>query len=172
MYYELIFGGQFDNSGQKSLKISDGLEFMYDHTGVSAVKYNGSTYIYRKNAQNDIIALLDTSGKVVVKYYYDAWGNTITEVLDQAAYTVANLNPFRYRSYYYDTETELYYLQSRYYDPEVGRFINGDDGEITSLSPHHLFAYAGNNPVNETDSSGKLLQSLLFKLFAGVFCVL
>ena len=70
---------------------------------------------------------IDKNGKFVVKYYYNAWGNTITEVLDQAAYTIASLNPFRYRSYYYDEEIAKYYLQSRYYDPVFGRFINGDE---------------------------------------------
>ena len=64
----------------------------------------------------------------------------------------------------------MYYLQSRYYDASVGRFINCDEEEIVWLSPHHLYAYAYNNPVNETDSSGKIIQSLLFKIFAGVFC--
>ena len=155
---------------------SDGLEFMYDHTGVSAVKYNGSTYIYRKNAQNDIIALLDTSGKVVVKYYYDAWGNTITEVLDQTAYTIANLNPFRYRSYYYDTETELYYLKSRYYDPKTCRFITIDD--ISYLDPDsvnglNLYAYCLNNPIMYTDPDGnkpKWWQNLLIAV-AGVLLI-
>ena len=95
----------------------------------------------------------------------DANGNNITD-----ATHVANINPFRYRSYYYDTETSLYYLQSRYYDANVGRFINGDNEEIVCLSPPHLYAYAFNNPVNETDTSGKIIQSLLFKIFAGVFC--
>lgn len=71
---------------------------------------------------------------------------------------------------YYLTEIGLYYLQSRYYDAIVGRFINCDEEEIVCISLHHLYAYACNNPVNETDSSGKIIQSLLFKIFAGVFC--
>jgi RHS repeat-associated protein len=99
---------------------------------------------------------IDINGKVVVKYYYDAWGNAITEVLDQTAYTIANLNPFRYRSYYYDTETELYYLKSRYYDPKTCRFITIDD--VSYLDPDsvnglNLYAYCANNPVMHTDPS-------------------
>jgi len=78
------------------------LEFFYDHTGVFAVKHNGSTYFYRKNAQNDVIALLDNTGATVVKYRYDAWGNCLTTLVDPNASTIADLNPFRYRSFYYD----------------------------------------------------------------------
>lgn len=79
---------------------------MYDHTGVFAVKYGGSTYFYRKDAQVNIVALLDNTGAVVVKYKYDAWGKC---VLDSST-TLANLNPFRHRSYYLDTETGFYSL--------------------------------------------------------------
>ena len=93
----------------------------------------------------------------MVQYKYDAWGNVITEVIDEAHAGIAELNPFRYRSYYYDPETNLYYLNTRYYDPEVGRFISQDD--VSYLDPEHinglnLFAYCGNNPVMMTDHSG------------------
>ena len=159
-------------SDGRLIRQSNGLEFLYDHTGVSAVKYNVSTYIYRKNAQNDIIALLDTSGKVVVKYWYDAWGNTITEVLDQTANTIASLNPFRYRSYYYDAETKLYFLMTRYYDPEIGRFITIDD--ISYLDPDsinglNLYAYCGNSPVNRVDPLGNAWYDILAWIGVGLF---
>ena len=93
----------------------------------------------------------------MVQYKYDAWGNVITEVIDEAHAAIAELNPFRYRSYYYDPETNLYYLNTRYYDPEVGRFISQDD--VSYLDPEHvnglnLFAYCGNNPVMGYDPDG------------------
>jgi len=148
----------YDSNGNL-IKQSNGLEFFYDHTGVFAVKYNGSTYFYRKNAQNDIISLLDNNGFVVVKYKYDAWGKCHTTVMDSTANTIAELNPFRYRSYYLDTETGLYFLKTRYYDPETGRFITIDD--ISYLDPEsinglNLYAYCGNNPVMCVDPNGTL----------------
>ena len=155
----------YDSAGNL-IKQSNGLEFFYDHTGIFAIKHGGSTYYCRKNAQNDVRFLLDSTGAVVVKYSYDAWGNckvlnaSGAEITD--ANHIGNLNPFRYRSYYYDTETKLYYLQSRYYDPEIGRFITIDD--ISYLNPDainglNLYAYCGNNPVVLSDSSGNFAIS-------------
>ena len=95
----------YDSNGNL-IKQSNGLEFLYDHTGVFAVKHNGSTYFYRKDAQANIVALLDNTGAVVVKYKYDAWGNCKVLNADGSEITDSNhigiLNPFRYRSYYYD----------------------------------------------------------------------
>ena len=104
-----------------------------------------------------MIALVRAStGKIAATYSYDAWGNPT--VTNAAGYTVGDKNPFRYRGYYYDTETGLYYLQSRYYSPEFGRFISADDaaylgadGEVLS---YNLFAYCLNNPINRTDADG------------------
>ena len=146
----------YDSNGNL-VKQSNGLEFLYDHTGIFAIKYNNSTYFYRKNAQQDVIALLDNTGKVVVKYRYDAWGKCQTTVTDDNASMIAELNPFRYRSYYYDTETGFYFLQTRYYDPEIGRFMTIDD--ISYLDPEsvnglNLYAYCLNNPVMCMDASG------------------
>ena len=150
----------YDSNGNL-IKQSNGLEFLYDHTGVFAVKYNGSTYFYRKDAQANIVALLDNNGTVVVKYRYDAWGNC--KVLNADGTTITDdthigiLNPFRYRSYYFDTETNLYFLKTRYYEPEIGRFMTIDD--ISYLDPDsinglNLYAYCGNNPVMMIDNSG------------------
>ena len=125
------------------------------------MKRGGSTYIYRKDAQGNIIALLDGSGNVVVQYVYDAWGNHAVLDANGADITdvdhIGNLNPFRYRGYYYDTETGLYFLKTRYYDPETGRFITIDD--ISYIDPEtinglNLYAYCGNNPVMRTDENG------------------
>ena len=131
------------------------------------MKYNNLTYFYRKNAQNDIIALLDNNSSVVVKCKYDAWGNCQTSVVDTNATEIANLNPFRYRSYYFDTETDFYFLKTRYYDPEIGRFITIDD--ISYLDPEsinglNLYAYCGNNPVMNIDPNGNLFLSILIGL--------
>ncbi len=112
----------------------------------------------------------------MVKYVYDAWGNHA--VLDDAgnditenAVHIGNLNPFRYRGYFYDVETELYYLQTRYYDPEVGRFITIDGIEYLdpeSINGLNLYAYCGDNPVMFTDPNGTFFLSLLIgALIAG-----
>lgn len=148
---------------------SKGLEFIYDTTGVAGLKYNDSVYFYRKDAQGNIIAILDSNGTVVVKYNYDAWGrHNITDadgepIMD--AEHIAYLNPFRYRSYYYDVETRLYYLQTRYYDPEVGRFISQDDvdyAEPEVINGINLYAYCGNNPVMNVDPTGTSFLLFIF----------
>ena len=146
----------YDSNGNL-IKQSNGLEFLYDHTGVFAVKHGEETYFYRKDAQSNIVELLDSSGDTVVKYKYDAWGNCQTTVVDSTASTVAELNPFRYRSYYFDTETGFYFLKTRYYDPEIGRFMTIDD--ISYLDPEfinglNLYAYCLNNPIKYSDPNG------------------
>jgi RHS repeat-associated protein len=111
---------------------------------------NGANYYYIRNGQNDIIGILDSTGTQVVSYQYDTWGKLLGISGSQAS-TVGTLNPFRYRGYYYDTETGLYYLNSRYYDPITCRMLNADS--ITSaggdLLVANVFAYCGNNPVSE-----------------------
>ena len=107
----------------------------------------------------------------MVQYKYDAWGGIRTEVKDENHASIAELNPFRYRSYFYDPETNLYYLNTRYYDPEVGRFISQDD--VSYLDPEHvnglnLFAYCGNNPVMNVDPNGTFaITALLIGLIIG-----
>ena len=151
----------FFTSNGNLIKQSNELEFLYDHTGVFTVKYGGSTYFYRKDAQANIVALLDNTGAVVVKYKYDAWGNCKvlnangTEITDDTH--IGILNPFRYRSYYYDTGIGLYFLKTRYYDPEIGRFMTIDD--LSYLDPEsinglNLYAYCLNNPINCIDPTG------------------
>lgn len=109
----------------------------------------------------NVIALLDTSGAVVVKYTYDAWGNNkvsnVNNVIITDANHIGNLNPFRYRGYYYDTDTKLYYLKTRYYDPEAGRFISQDGVEYLdpdTINGLNLYAYCGNNPVSNVAPNG------------------
>ena len=147
----------YDSAGNL-IKQSDGLEFVYDNSGVIGVKYNGNTYFYRRDCQGNIIAILDNNGAVVVEYKYDAWGNHEAEVASEEYVTLANLNPFRYRGYYYDSETDLYFLQTRYYDPVVGRFISRDSIEYAdpeTICGLNLYAYCGNNPVMATDPTGR-----------------
>ena len=111
-------------------------------------------YVYRTDIQGNVIALLDSSGEVVVQYKYDAWGN---QIVTGSNSTLGNLNPFRYRSYYYDTETGLYYLQTRYYDPEVGRFLNIDSldyADPETINGLNLYAYCNNNPILYVDPTG------------------
>ena len=161
----------YDSDG-RIIKQSNGLEFIYDGAGVVGVNYNGKTCLYRKDAQGNIVALLDSDGNVVVKYVYDAWGNHGIEVVNSDYATLANLNPFRYRGYYYDTETALYFLQTRYYDPEVGRFITIDGIEYIdpeTINGLNLYAYCGNNPVMRTDSAGTsfLLTLIIGAIIAG-----
>ena len=106
-----------------------------------------------------MVALLNADGEVAVRYEYDAWGNHVVTDKDGNPVTsgIGVLNPFRYRSYYYDTETELYYLQTRYYDPELGRFISQDSIEYAApetINGLNLYAYCGNNPVMNIDPNG------------------
>ena len=134
------------------------------------IKYpNESTWAYYyfvKNAQGDVVAMYHwyEPGKayLVCTYEYDPWGkllsvkNSSGTALASTTYHVSNYNPFRYRSYYYDIDTELYYLQSRYYDPAIGRFINSDAYVSTGqgLLGYNMFAYCRNNPICRKDSSG------------------
>ena len=132
------------------------LYYMYDECGdVVGFIYNEAYYYYQKNLQGDIIRIVNVEGNVVVEYNYDAWGNLLTTTGSLAS-TIGRYNPFRYRSYYYDVETGWYYLQSRYYDPTIGRFINADSliGANGDIIGYNMFAYCNNNPVMGSDPSG------------------
>ena len=131
------------------------LYFSYDAAGTPlTLTYDGVTYYYVTNLQGDVVAILNSSGVEVVTYAYDAWGNRISP--DVAEGTLGFYNPLRYRGYVYDPETELYYLQSRYYNPEMGRFINTDGFASTGqgVLGNNMFAYCGNNPVCRKDITG------------------
>ena len=131
---------------------------MYDNKdAVCGIIYNSEPYYFFKNLQGDVIAIADKQAKVVAKYSYDAWG-VCTVVEDSSGCDIATVNPFRYRGYYFDEETGLYYLQSRYYDPMVGRFINADSAIIIDASKNSidssLFMYCNSSPVNFKDGMG------------------
>lgn len=134
--------------------------FRYDDSGeVIAFNLNGTDYYYAKNLQGDIIAILDGNGECMVKYTYDAWGK-ILNIEDNSNINLGTINPLRYRGYYYDIETGLYYLQSRYYDATVGRFVNADDisylGATGTALSHNLFAYCENSCINGYDLDGNV----------------
>ena len=130
------------------------IDFVYDESNQPlAMKYNCKVYYYVLNAQGDVVRIVDGSRNVVASYSYDPWGKLLS-----SSGTLANVNPLRYRGYYYDSETGFYYLQSRYYDPAIGRFINADSyasTDATGLLSTNMFAYCENDPVNRSDPSGE-----------------
>ena len=132
------------------------MRFYYDANGTPvAFTHNGTMYLYITNLQGDIVGISDLSNGVGANYEYDAWGKLIsTSSASSSFYTVMNDNPLRYRGYIYDDETGFYYLQSRYYDPVVRRFINEDSALYDGFLGTNLFAYCGNNPVNRVDHMG------------------
>ena len=155
------------------------IDFVYDENNQPlAMKYNNTLYYYILNAQGDVIALADQNGNLIAKYSYDPWGKLLSVTpngwLDeQNAYylEVAEANPLRYRGYYYDAETGFYYLQSRYYDPEIGRFINADSyasTDATGLLSTNMFAYCENDPVNRSDPSGEAFSLITIAVGATV----
>ena len=135
--------------------------FYYDALGPAALNYNGDFYYYIRNTQGDIIYIADEDYSFVVSYVYDAWGNLLV-INDYTDEGIGTLNPLRYRGYVYDTETGLYYLQSRYYNPSWGRFINTDIFPSTGqgINCGNLFAYCENNPINRQDSSGYIWETV------------
>ena len=138
------------------VKGNDTLLFYYDSDGsATSFSYNGTMYFYVKNLQGDVVRIIDLSGTEVASYVYDAWGN-IKDTKGEP--TIREINPIRYRGYVYDTETSLYYLQSRYYDPFAGRFLNADvyaDTQSGTPLSTNMFAYCENNAINKSDSEGK-----------------
>ena len=135
---------------------SNQLYFSYDAFGTpQAVVYNGTQYRYITNLQGDIVEIRDANDSTVVAYTYDAWGKLLTTTGTKAN-TLGAHNPLRYRGYVYDTETGLYYLQSRYYNPTIGRFINADSSISTGQGNlgNNMFAYCLNNPANGCDPCG------------------
>ncbi|MBQ9414101.1 MAG: hypothetical protein IJU16_03120 [Clostridia bacterium] len=136
---------------------SDTLEFSYGQNGVASVLYGDNEYFYIRNAQGDIIGLIDDTGEYVVRYTYDSWGNP-TSKTGPLAKTIGTLNPFRYRGYIYEEDTELYYLQSRYYNPVWGRFINADKYCTTGayIIEGNMYAYCVNDPAVYSDPSGMM----------------
>ncbi len=135
------------------------ITFMFDANGSAfGFYYNNAPYFFIKNIQGDVTAITNFAGTVIGTYTYDAWGNLIPEASDLSD-EVAAMNPIRYRGYYYDAETGYYFLNSRYYDAEMGRFISADIADSVTLSAlsvynKNLFAYCNNNPIMFADYYG------------------
>ena len=143
------------------------LMYVYDANGSpTGMVYRNSTmsigvfeeYLFVKNIQGDILHVYNSAGKKLVSYVYDAWGNIISTTYSNGGGTsAARFNPFTYRGYYRDSETGMYYLNSRYYNPKMGRFISADNrvsGVGGNVIGYNVFAYCMNNPINMSDSSG------------------
>ena len=161
------------------------LDFFYDsQQRPYAVTYKpadgaAATYYYITNLQGDVVALIDSSGSLAAEYTYNAWGAPLTMPYGGAGAgavwpPIAELNPLRYRGYYYDAETGFYYLQSRYYDPKIGRWINPepnvyvgafDDG--SGITQYNVYAYCANNPVNFSDDTGEFAVAIAIGAAAG-----
>lgn len=139
-------------------------EFIYGKNGIVGFVYNNKTYYFRKNIFGDVERIYNDNGTVVGRYSYSAFGECEIK-LDTD--NIASLNPIRYRGYYFDDELGLYYLQSRYYDLEIGRFIFPDSIEYLnpdSINGLNLYAYCSNNPVMNIDPNGKFLFPFLASL--------
>ncbi len=154
----LYAGGKLLRETISGNGVTKTLDFRYDNLGFpySLTYRNGSapavTYSYITNLQGDVTYLVDGNGNQVASYTYDPFGKLLS-----ADGPMADSNPLRYRGYYQDNETGFYYLQSRYYDPAVCRFLNADSYASTGQSylGYNTFAYCGNNPINRTDADGE-----------------
>ena len=143
------------------VRVGHHIHYSYDSYGnLSVIKYytnDTDYYIYyvMTNVFGDVVSIHNANGTKVASYEYDAWGNVMA-MTDTTGIGIATINPIRYRGYFYDTETGLYYLSSRYYDPQVGRFINADGYVSTGqgMLGNNMFAYCLNNPVTMTDATG------------------
>ena len=151
---------------------TENIVFLYDESGIIGMELTtGSAtnlYYFQRNLQGDVVAIYDTNGTLKAKYLYDAWGNcTISS--ETTSYDVANANPICYRGYYYDSDTDLYYCNARYYSPKWRRFISPDDTaylDVESVNGLNLYCYCNNDPVNFADPSGHALVALALIILA------
>ena len=149
------------------------INYFYTSDGTRVgFKTGGKVYYYVYNLQGDVTHIVDESKNIVATYRYDPFGKILNL---SSLTTIGKLNPFRYRGYYYDTESNLYYLNSRYYNPEIGRFINADDidylGADSSPLSYNLFAYCLNNPVNRFDVNGNWSMPNWLKVTVGAVAI-
>ncbi len=178
--YNVNITFKYDENGIRNQKVVNGVQTDFITSGIKLLgqktgentliwqvdgngntigfNYNNIPYFYMKNLQGDIVGITDASGNIVAKYTYDSWGKLISikdaSDVDKTTDTtfIGYINPLRYKGYYYDSETGLYYLNARYYDPEVGRFISADE---TLDGGYNLFEYCYGNPVMFIDEDGE-----------------
>ena len=138
----------------REIRGSEKIDYLYGEDGIIGIKIGSEKYLYRKNVFGDVTEIYNEAGTLVGKYNYNAFGECEIET-DEGG--IAEKNPIRYRGYYYDEETGFYYLKTRYYDPEIGRFITIDDTsylDADGINGLNLYAYCGNNPVMNVDPEG------------------
>ena len=153
--------------------VSHVMDFIYDNNGKPyAFYYDGTLYYYITNLQGDVIRIIDTAGATICTYTYDAWGRLLNSSTNQ----IFKANPIRYRGYYYDAESGLYYLGSRYYDPQVKRFINADGAALATINPYsdgltdkNYFAYCDNNPTSRSDDGGQFWDIVGSAVVGGIW---
>ena len=157
-----------DSSSRDSGNYTE-MHFTYDVNGPMSINYNGAEYFYLKNAQGDVTGIVNIAGTQVVAYTYDAWGKLLSTTGGMAN-TLGKHNPIRYHGYIYDTESGLYYLGSRYYNPETGRFINADGYASTGqgILGDNTFAYCQNNPIKYGDTEGTFINTLIGGVVGGI----
>ena len=166
------------------------LLYLYDENGSPmGIKYRTDDYavgifdyfFFEKNLQGDIVAVYNANGRKIGSYVYDAWGNFISSLNSSNTFLedkiVDNYNPFRYRGYYYDKDLGWYYLQSRYYNPQWGRFVNADDVAVVTATPmsltdKNLYAYCDNNPIMRTDEDGEFWNVIIGAGVGAVFTLI
>ena len=170
--YELIGSQVIYENGQEYNTVTNewfnyDIIYTYDVNGTiigfsySDDDHTSADYFYLRNQQGDITHILDANGTAVIKYKYDAYGN-ITDTIIVSGYNyIGNHNSYTYKGYRYDSEIKMYYLNSRYYNPETGRFINADGmlGQLGDIQSTNMYAYCANNPVMYTDSTGESWES-------------
>ena len=165
-------GAQYTYASGLLVSMTDGtntLNFTYDPDGIAlGVNLNGTDYYYLYNAQGDVIALYDDAGNIVTEYNYDSWGKVLS-VTGSAANTIGALNPLRYRGYFYDNDLGFYLLETRYYDPETGRFINADGVlDTRDASTTNIYSYCANDPINNVDEDGTLTRVAVGAIAGGI----
>ena len=145
------------------------INYIYGANGsLLGFKYRGQTYYYHYSPMGDVMAIYTSPTNVVARYHYGPWGELLYIANGSNANVssdpthIANINPIRYRGYYYDTETGFYFLQSRYYDPQTHRFINADGYISTgqSILGYNMYVYCGNNPITRADSTGEFWSEI------------
>ena len=144
---------------------SQTMRFLYDEKAeLRGFALDGKTYLYAKNLQGDIVAIVNEAGTVEVQYQYGPWGQMDRNDAVTGNHELAQLNPFTYRGYQYDPETDLYYLQSRYYNPEWKRFLNADVYTDTCIGilGSNMFDYCNNNPIFYYDPEGKAPTVIIY----------